>query len=100
MERQGTGALRVPVDLHQPAAHAEAQAARMWWIDWFGHDFWPWMLMGPAMMLLFVGACLSIGYLVIRAVRPSRAIDILRERYARVDIDQAEFEERRRGLLY
>ena len=72
----------------------------MWWIDWFNHGFWAWMLMGPAMMLLFLAACLSIGYLVMRAVRPSRAIDILRERYARGEIDQREFEERRRSLQF
>jgi len=38
----------------------------MWWF-------------GPTMMLLFLAACGSIGYLVVRAVRPSRAIDIQRE---------------------
>jgi len=54
--------------------------------------------MAPAMMLLFIAACFSIGYLVVRAVRPSRAIDILRERYARGDIDEREFEQRRRLL--
>lgn len=68
----------------------------MWWSDWFGYMHW--MLFGPAMMLLFTAACVSIGYLVLRAVRPSRAIDILRERYARGEIDQREFEERRRAL--
>jgi putative membrane protein len=70
----------------------------MWWSDWFNHGFWPWMLMGPTMMLLFIAACFSIGYLVVRAVRPSRAIDILRERFARGEIDEREFEQRRRLL--
>ena len=73
--------------------------AVMWWIDWFDHGFVSWMFFGPAMMLLFLAACLSIGYLVVRAVRPSRAIDILRERFARGEIDQAEFEARQRIIL-
>jgi putative membrane protein len=68
----------------------------MWWSDWFGNGVMPWMFFGPVMMLLFVAAGISIGYLVVRAVRPSRPIDILRERFARGEIDQVEFEERRR----
>jgi putative membrane protein len=70
----------------------------MWWTDWFGYGF-HWMLFGPAMMLLFAAATVSIGYLVLRALRPSRPLDILRERFARGEIDQREFEERRRLLL-
>ena len=65
----------------------QCNAARMSWV------------FGPVMMLLFIAACISIGYLVVRAVRPSRAIDILRERFARGEIDQAEFERRRRIIL-
>lgn len=72
----------------------------MWWSDWFDvHGFMPWMFFGPLMTLLFVAACASIGYLVLRAVRPSRAIDILRERFARGEIDETEFEARRRVIL-
>ena len=73
----------------------------MWWSEWFGlHGWMPWFFLGPlTMMLLFAGACISIGYLVVRAMRPSRAIDILRERFARGEIDEAEFEERRRVIL-
>ena len=70
----------------------------MWWSDWFDHGM-QWMFFGPLLMLLFIAACLSIGYLVVRAMRPSRAIDLLRERYARGEIDEAEFEKRRRLIL-
>ena len=76
-----------------------SKETRMWWSDWFDHGFMAWMFFGPLMMIIFVAACVSIGYLVVRAVRPSRAIDILRERFARGEIDEAEFENRRRIIL-
>ncbi|MBV9189865.1 MAG: hypothetical protein JOZ85_05240, partial [Betaproteobacteria bacterium] len=53
------------LDRGQAARRQAVQAELMWWF-------------GPTMMLLFLAACGSIGYLVVRAVRPSRAIDILR----------------------
>jgi putative membrane protein len=58
------------------------------------------MFFGPVMMLLFVAACVAVGYLVMRSGGPrgGRAMQILEERYARGEIDQAEFEERRRLL--
>ena len=71
----------------------------MWWSDWFGHGVMPWLFFGPVMLLLFIAAGVSIGYLVVRAVRPSRPLDILRERFARGEIDQDEFEKRRRNIL-
>lgn len=77
----------------------------MWWSDWWGsYGPMPWMIFGPVMMLIFVGVCLAVAYLALRAAASgrsgngSRAIDILKERYARGEIDQREFEERRRIL--
>jgi putative membrane protein len=73
----------------------------MWWSDWWG-GYGPahWMLLGPLMMILFVFACVSVAYLVMRPDRSrgGHALDILKERYARGEIDQAEFEARLRFL--
>ena len=72
----------------------------MWWNDWWG-GYGPahWMVVGPVMMLLFLAACAAVVYLVMRSgARGGHAMEILEERYARGEIDQAEFEERRRLL--
>ena len=43
----------------------------MWWSDWSGYGpAAPWMLFGPLMMILFLVACVSVVYLV---MRPDRA---------------------------
>jgi putative membrane protein len=75
----------------------------MWWSD--GSAYWPmpWMFLGPLMMVIFFLACMAVAYLVMRGPmgarpREGRAIDILKERYARGEIDQEEFEKRRRFL--
>ena len=56
----------------------------------------------PVMFVVFVALCAAVVYLLVRGLgigrRDERAIDILKERYARGEIDQAEFEERRRSL--
>ncbi len=72
----------------------------MWW-----NDFWPmpWMFIGPVMMIIFLIICVTLVIFLLRGgmMRCSRggnAIDILKERYARGDIDQSEFEKRRRLL--
>jgi putative membrane protein len=72
----------------------------MWW-----NDQWPmpWMFFGPMMMILFVVICMAMMFFMMRGgmMRGNRrqdAIDILRERFARGDIDKTEYEERRRLL--
>ncbi len=61
-------------------------------------------------LVIFVGLIVLVAYIVVRVLRstwrepqpssPPRdsAMDVLRERYARGEIDAAEFEERRRLL--
>lgn len=79
---------------------------------WFGHGFgWEWMLIGSLMMLLFWGGLIAAIIIAIRAFTgagstPSaeqagtggKALSILKERYARGEIGQAEYEEMRRDL--
>ena len=72
-----------------------------------GMGHWLW---GPLMMILAVAAIVSIVVLVVRWMGGSAAgggthgpttkspVDILKERYARGEIDTKEFEERRKAL--
>jgi putative membrane protein len=69
------------------------------------YDYWPmpWFHFGPVMMVLFIFFCVGMMILMMRGCgirrhRSGRALDILKERYARGEIDQAEFEQRRRIL--
>ena len=69
----------------------------MWWTEyWHGS----WMFFAPVMMVLFMVVCMALMYYAMsgHASHHERAIEILRERLARGEIDQAEFESRRRVL--
>jgi len=73
---------------------------------------WGWggMIIGPIMMLVFLGAAVAVVVFVIRWIggsqpgplspRPSskEALDILNVRYAQGEIDTEEFEMRKRAL--
>lgn len=81
------------------------------------HMMWGWgwsgFIFGPIMMIVFLGLAVAAIVLILRwmgVVGPSahrppgaggdqgRALDILRERFARGEIDHEEFEARRRTL--
>jgi putative membrane protein len=78
----------------------------MWWGDGWGGAAWGWF----ALMHLLWWALVIIGIIALvrwgtsggarhgRQVHENRALEILRERYARGEIDKEEFEERKRIL--
>lgn len=67
-----------------------------------------WFFLGPLMMILFLAGIVALVVLAVRWAggegmgRPQASgrapLDILRERFARGEIDRDEFEERRRAL--
>lgn len=75
----------------------------MWW-----DDGWTTMFLGPFFMILVLAVIVMVAVAVLRSAGmfthgpahpPQRtALDILKERFARGEIDAAEFESRRRLL--
>lgn len=71
----------------------------MWW-----NDYWPmpWMFLGPVFMVAMMLVCVFMMFFMMRGrhggVRGGAAAQILNERFARGEIDKAEYEERRRLL--
>lgn len=79
----------------------------MWW-----EGGWNTMFLGPFLMILIFAAIVVLAALALRAFgparrdpaqhpmarRPSRALDILQERFARGEIDEAEYHARRKVL--
>ncbi len=85
----------------------------MWWGPGFG---WAGMMFGGLMMLLFWGGLIALGFLAFRALTRSggwqsgnanastdqpgnNALAILKERYARGEIDKEQYERMRSDLL-
>jgi putative membrane protein len=75
----------------------------MWESGW-------WMFLGPIWMVVVIGAVVTVVVLLVRWLSPSdhggarnqpaakTPMDILRERFARGEIDAEEFEQRRKLL--
>jgi putative membrane protein len=68
---------------------------------------WYAMIFGPLFMILFLAVLVAVVVILVRglgAIQPQRfppvrtQLDILKERFARGEIDKAEFEDRRRVL--
>ena len=75
---------------------------------WGGWDGGWWMFIGPIWLILFLALVVGVVVLLVRGLSGSSGtggppaaktpLDILRERFARGEIDKEEFEERRRVL--
>ena len=70
----------------------------MWWND-YGPG--PWMFIGPMFMMLMIGVCILMMFFMMRRHGGSRsdsATQILKDRFARGEIDKTEFDDRKRAL--
>ena len=91
------------------AAWAQQQGGPVYgpYMMWNGGS---WMFFGPLMMIVFIAVIVAVVVLMVRWLGgsghgtaphspPGKApLDILKERFARGEIDKEEFEERRRTL--
>ena len=72
----------------------------MWWWNDYGPA--PWLHYGPLIMIVLMAGCGLMMFYMMRGhrgeSRGDSAEQILKERFARGEIDKAEYEERRRVL--
>jgi putative membrane protein len=77
-----------------------------WWWDYGAPMPWYGAVLGPFMMLIVIGLMvLAVAYLLrtfarisATAAEPISPLDILKERFARGEIDRAEYENRKQAL--
>ncbi len=72
------------------------------WGGW-GWGWFPGMMLGPLIMLIFVAGTIALVVWLMRGFghvdhRGSTALDILEQRFARGEIDKAEFNDKRKLL--
>jgi putative membrane protein len=72
----------------------------MWWWDdgWNGYWHGPWMF-GPVLMIVAFFFCGAMMFMMMRGMgRRRNPLSLLKERFARGEITEAEYQERRRLL--
>ena len=71
----------------------------MWWND-YGPA--PWMFFGPMFFIAMMAICVIVMFFMMRGHRSGSrgdsAAQILKERFARGEIDKTEYDDRRRTL--
>ena len=81
--------------LAQPVAQGPGYCPPMW-------GNWGWMGFGSLWMIVFIGVLIALIVFATRSFgssgSPASALDVLKERYARGEIDQAEFERRKKDI--
>lgn len=101
MTMRGIGAMLAALSVSAPALAQPYGDGHMGWGDGWGHMFGG----GILMWLFWIGIIAVIVWLVLAATRRGSAsggrsaLDILEERYARGEIDRADYEARRQDLM-
>jgi len=109
-KRKRIAGLAAPAMAMLAAATIAAPAAAQPSQPYYGPHMWEgagWMFFGPLTMILFIAAIVALVVLLVRWMvgsggaahaSTSRPLDILKERFARGEINKDEYEERRRVL--
>lgn len=102
-----TGVATLLCALAATGAQAQQGTGPAWGPGYWGGPWHGWF-MGPLMMLVFLALVAVVVVLVVRWIgapagsredsRQNTPLEILRERFARGEIDKTEFEERRKAL--